>query len=174
MRNDSYTGGSRCGNRIINGYEHAREISPGGAQLLETPPEVREEAKPTTERKVGYRYVIYVKPRRGDTRPLSLTSQSAPLSLSACVASPRLDYICSFYPPTLSLSHFVPSFSGGVSNSCAPPGLWIKVLCFIIRNFVILYTMQKYRTFVYICQRCGLFIVKDHYSKLILSDWFRV
>ena len=53
VRNDSYTGGSRCGNRIINGYEHAREISPGGAQLLETPPEVREEAKPTTERKVG-------------------------------------------------------------------------------------------------------------------------
>ena len=107
VRNDSYTGGSRCGNRIINGYEHAREISPGGAQLLETPPEVREEAKPTTERKVGFRYVIYVKPRRGDTRPLSLTSQSAPLSLSACVASPRLDYICSFYPPPY---HSVTSF----------------------------------------------------------------
>ena len=53
VRNDSYTGGSRCGNRIINGYEHAREISPGGAQLLGTPPEVREEAKPTTEHKVG-------------------------------------------------------------------------------------------------------------------------
>ena len=28
----------RCCNRIINGYEHAREISPGGAQLLGTPP----------------------------------------------------------------------------------------------------------------------------------------
>ena len=27
--------------------------SPGGARLLETPPEVKEEAKPTTERKVG-------------------------------------------------------------------------------------------------------------------------
>ena len=123
MRNDSYTGGSRCGNRIINGYEHAREISPGGAQLLETPPEVREEAKPTTERKVGYRYVIYVKPRGGDTRPLSLTSQSAPLSLSACVASSRLDYTRSSYP-TLPLSHFVPSFSGGVSNSCVSSRLW--------------------------------------------------
>ena len=66
----------RCCNRIINGYEHAREISPGGAQLLETPPEVREEAKPTTERKVGFRYVIYVKPRRGDTRPLTLANHS--------------------------------------------------------------------------------------------------
>ena len=43
----------RCCNRIIHGYEHAREISPGGAQLLGTPPEVREEAKPTTEHKVG-------------------------------------------------------------------------------------------------------------------------
>ena len=27
--------------------------APEGARLLETPPEVREEAKPTTERKVG-------------------------------------------------------------------------------------------------------------------------
>ena len=38
------------------------------ARLLETPPEVREEAKTTTERKVGLSCVLYIKPRRGDTR----------------------------------------------------------------------------------------------------------
>ena len=42
--------------------------SPGGARPLETPPEVREEAKTTTERKVGLSCVLYIKPRRGDTR----------------------------------------------------------------------------------------------------------
>ena len=35
----------RCCNRIINGYEHAREISPGGAQLLGTDGAARGETK---------------------------------------------------------------------------------------------------------------------------------
>ena len=43
--------------------------------------------------------------------------------------------------PTLSLGHYVPSFSGGVSNGCASSV--DIVLCFIIRHSVILYSRQN-------------------------------
>ena len=51
--------------------------------------------------------------------------------------------------PTLPLSHFVPSFSGGVSNSHAPLGLWIMsrftaiCLMFVLSVAPLLWIMSR-------------------------------
>ena len=71
--------------------------------------------------------------RRGDTRPPTFASNGVPLeSMGVCRLSLALLVLLH---PTLSLGHSVPSFSGGVSNSCAPPGRVFKTVVKNLRNF---------------------------------------
>lgn len=52
-----------------------------------------------------------------------------------------------------------------ISKSWVSKRLWAKVLCFIIRNSVILYSRQNYRTFIYICQRGAYSLLKTTISR---------
>ena len=49
------------------------------------------------------------------------------MSLSACVASPRLDVIVLVITPPSHSATVVSSFTGGVSNGRAPLGLWVYI-----------------------------------------------
>ena len=53
-------------------------------------------------------------------------------------------------------------------NGRASPGLWIKVVSFMIRHSVILYSKQNYRTVMFSLPGEGWLNIKDYYVKVFI------
>ena len=86
------------------------------------------------------------------SRFLQMTIVTPPCVLSSASPPPSLQLGFLTVAPFCGQQPIHISQLGVAFQQSASSMLWIKVLCFIIRNSVILDSRQKYRTFKYICQ----------------------